>query len=89
MAYRKAIPDQGVDSGAQVAELIAALQTQEALIVGALIVGIAVLLMLADWVDGSRYRRPHILSKRERMNEFRAMRARRSQRIATATMDYS
>ncbi|MEM7498687.1 MAG: hypothetical protein AAF371_11925 [Pseudomonadota bacterium] len=84
MAYRVKAPEEPLDGNAQVAELIVALQTQDALMMGAMILAVGVFLFAMDALQRTRHRAD--ASKVERDKAFRALRQARSRRLADTTL---
>ncbi|MEO0427699.1 MAG: hypothetical protein AAF160_09670 [Pseudomonadota bacterium] len=84
MASRIAVPAPAQDSGAQVAELVAALQTQEAVLFGILIVAIGAFLFGMDAAQRASARRRRVNPLRSA--EIRALRQARSRRLADTTL---
>ncbi|MEM9765106.1 MAG: hypothetical protein AAF968_21830 [Pseudomonadota bacterium] len=83
MVSRVAVPEPALDVGAQVAELVAAVQTEEGLLIGAFLVAVGAFLLGVEAAQRSALRR-----RRQRGGhtaEIRALRRARSQRLADTT----
>ncbi|MEL6769089.1 MAG: hypothetical protein AAFP17_18060 [Pseudomonadota bacterium] len=84
MVTRVAVPEPAIDGGAQVAALLTALQTQEALLLGAFVVAVGAFLLGVEAAQRNAARRRRHRGA-DRTAEIRALRRARSQRLADTT----